>query len=420
MRFFKGCFACLLAATALTGTSCSERKAAHDPYNFEGPAPHLMAHYLPWFEDGKTQEAEARPTFPWFRKARVDSKTKPWEHWSWSCPTVKHNPETLRADGLRDIASAHYPLIGPYSTGDRSVIRYHCQLAKASGIEGWIVLWYGPGTTTDTRIPLILEESARAGLKVAICYEEKANWPPYRKPANREEILATASADLGYLLKKIAVHSAYLRRNGVPVVFQFNYFGADRLGPRTFTPEDWQTILATLPEKVCYVRQEFDSSYHPPLAGCYTWCNPNAEAVARHQDKAAKAIANGKLVFHVGMVSPGFDDIGTDGWGAGRRQHPRNGLASLQQTLSTALRADPELVQIVTWNDFNEGTEVEPTVENGFSDLDAIEAWWCGVKGVTPNPEAKREALKRWLDQCQPTKRQEVPEAAFSETKTSR
>ena len=395
----------MLLAVVVAGTSCTRpgQKAANDPYNFGTPPPHLMAHYLPWFEDG-----------------RAGGAAKPWDHWSWACPTVKHNPEDRRPNGLRDIAAANYPLIGPYSTGDRSVIRYHCELAKASGIEGWIVLWYGPGTTSDKHMPMILEESAKAGLKVAICYEEKANWPPYRKPNARAEILSTASADLSYLLKKIAVNPAYLRRDGLPVIFQFNYFGTDRLGPRSFTAEDWKGILATLPEKVCYVRQNFESAYHPPLAGCYTWWNPNSEAVARHQDKAAKAIAEGKLIFHVGMVAPGFDDIGTDGWGGGRRQHPRNGLGTLQQTIASALKAKPEMVQIVTWNDFNEGTEVEPTVENGFSDLDAIEAWWCGVKGVVPKPEAKREALKRWLKQCPPDKRQDAPEAAFSATRTSR
>lgn len=361
-----------------------------------------MAHYLSWFEDG-----------------REGGSAHPWDHWRWESKGLKHDPEERRPDGLRDIASAQYPLIGPYSSGDRAVVRYHCETAKATGIEGLIVLWYGPDTPTDSNVPLILEEAEKAGLKVALCYEEKVNWPPYRQPDSRADMVSTATADLRYLVEKIAGHPAYLRREGQPVIFQFNSWGTDRLGPRTFAPKEWQTILGNLPEKVCYVRQNFDPEYHPLLAGCYTWWMPNQPALERYQERVGKALSKGELVFHAGMVAPGFDDIGTDGWGNGRRQQPRDGVATLQKTFLAALKGAPEIVQVVTWNDFNEGTEVEPTVEHGFAALDAIEKWWSGVKGVPADPQAKREPLKRLLEQWPADRRQEVPQEAIREEKTA-
>lgn len=59
-------------------------------------------------------------------------------------------------------------------------------------------------------------------------------------------------------------------------------------------------------------------------------------------------------------------------------------------------------MQIVTWNDFPEGTPIEPTVEYGFRWLDAIEIWWAGVTGGTANLEDNRAPLREFLSTCSP------------------
>lgn len=50
----------------------------------------------------------------------------------------------------------------------------------------------------------------------------------------------------------------------------------------------------------------------------------------------------------------------------------RNG-DTLRETLSRTLTNNSAIVQIVTWNDFGEGTAVEPTVEYGYRDLGIIQ-----------------------------------------------
>jgi hypothetical protein len=366
-------------------------------YNLPTAPPHLMAHYLPWFEDGREGGAAA-----------------PWDHWRWSSERANHDPEVRRPDGLRDIAAAQYPLIGPYSSGDPAVVRYHCETAAAAGIEGLIVLWYGPGSPTDARVALILNEAERAGLKVALCYEEKLNWPPYRNPNTRADMVTSATGDLRHLLDNYASHPAYLRREGKPVVFQFNFWGTDRLGPRTFSPAEWEQILGTLGEDVSYVRQNFEADQHPRLAGSYHWWVIDQGVLQRHQEQVAAALAEERLVFHAGYIAPGFDDSGTDSWGSGnRRFQPREGTATLQSTFAPALTGDPEIVQIVTWNDFNEGTEVEPTVEEGFAMLDEIGRWWAEIKGRAFDGKGLRAALRQYLGGLSADRRNDTPEAAF-------
>jgi hypothetical protein len=46
---------------------------------------------------------------------------------------------------------------------------------------------------------------------------------------------------------------------------------------------------------------------------------------------------------------------------------------TLRETLSRALTNSSTIVQIVTWNDFGEGSMVEPTAEYGFRDLGVIQ-----------------------------------------------
>ena len=366
-------------------------------YNLPTAPPHLMAHYLPWFEDGREGGAAA-----------------PWDHWRWSSERANHDPEVRRSDGLRDIAAVQYPLIGPYSSGDPAVVRYHCETAAAAGIEGLIVLWYGPGSPTDARVNLILNEAERAGLKVALCYEEKLNWPPYRNPNTRAEMLASATGDLRHLLDHYAAHPAYLRREGKPVVFQFNFWGTDRLGARTFSPTEWEQILGALGQEVSYVRQNFEADQHPRLAGSYHWWVTDERVLQRHQEQVTVALAEGRLVFHAGYIAPGFDDSGTDSWGSGNLRHqPREGTATLQSTFVPALAGAPEIVQIVTWNDFNEGTEVEATVEEGFAMLDEIGRWWAPIKGRTFDAEGLRAALRQYLGGLSAERRDDTPEAAF-------
>jgi hypothetical protein len=92
--------------------------------------------------------------------------------------------------------------------------------------------------------------------------------------------------------------------------------------------------------------------------------------------------------------------------------------------MSLALADDPEIVQIVTWNDFNEGTVIEPTKNFGFADLDAIAEWWAQRAGKHANLAAIRAPFLEYVKTCTPDRRAELPAGDLkqyvSETKISR
>ena len=115
---------------------------------------------------------------PWFKAAPLPDGGIDWDHWQWFGKGTKHDPDDLRKDGHRDIASVYTPLIGPYHGLDSRVLEYHCLSARSAGIQGFIADWYGPNTYTDKVFTSLLTALSSCNMQGAICLEEKSWFPP--------------------------------------------------------------------------------------------------------------------------------------------------------------------------------------------------------------------------------------------------
>ena len=125
-------------------------------------------------------------------------------------------------------------------------------------------------------------------------------------------------------------------------------------------------------------------------------------------EQARQMVNERKLDFFAGMVSPGFDDTGV--WvGDGPRVTSREGLSLLRHTFDLSFTGAPELIQIVTWNDFNEGTVIEPTLEMGFQYLDAIATWWAEKQNRHADLAAIRKPFLDYVQNCSAEERAELP-----------
>ncbi len=76
-------------------------------------------------------------------------------------------------------------------------------------------------------------------------------------------------------------------------------------------------------------------------------------------------------------VSPGYDDHMVR---PGNPALPRNGNATYQQSWSNAVSLHPDWISITSWNEWHEGTEIEPSVENGNSALAQTKAFIAEFK----------------------------------------
>ena len=109
---------------------------------------------------------------PWYSSKSVSGD------WGWHWTMNKFNPEHIKKNGQREIASHQYPLIGPYDSNDPDALVCQVLLMKLAGINGVIIDWYGlkpfrDYSTIHRNTKHLIKYIKRAGLEFAICYEDQ-------------------------------------------------------------------------------------------------------------------------------------------------------------------------------------------------------------------------------------------------------
>jgi hypothetical protein len=319
----------------------------------------VMAYYMPWFV------------------ARPYSQTWGW-HW-----TMNHfDPDTITVSGQRQIASWYYPLIGPYDSADPAVLEYHVLLMKLAGIDGVIVDWYGPDPYLDyadnnERTAALFQYTRKAGLKFSLCYEDHTIQQEISGGfLAASNALEHARQTMLYLQTNYFVQPNFLRWSNRPVLLNF--------GPQYFkTNSQWEAIFSVLnPTNQPALFTE--DNRLPVGAGAFDWppmwlsqapgTGGVLSSVALENYLSAFQQSGAAWPAFISSAFPRFHDIYQK---AGVRDYwgylgDRNG-DTLRETLGRALTNDSAIVQLVTWNDFGEGTVIEPTEEYGYRDLGVIQ-----------------------------------------------
>ncbi|MBN1270628.1 MAG: hypothetical protein JXB04_13650, partial [Kiritimatiellae bacterium] len=301
--------------------------------------------------------------------------------WQWFGKGPKHDPDEILENGRRDIAAVHYPLIGPYDGRDPAVLEYHMLTAKAAGIQGFFADWYGPGTYSDRVFAEMVKAAERYGMKVAICLEEKAFFPPYSKAQTRADLKDEMERHIRHVLETHAPSPAYLRIHGRPAFFVFNGYGEGPLGPNNLSPEELADVLGRFDEGLFYFRHDIDPAYSPVVQGSYAWIANDPAGGERYNQAAQAAREKGEIAYWIGVANPGFDDSGVHGWGNGPRIVDRRGTRTYEETWAEVLKYRPDGVQVATWNDFQEGTTIEPAAEYGFTFVNLTEEYVARFTG---------------------------------------
>lgn len=300
----------------------------------------VYAHYMPWFETKETS---------------TDGK------WGWHWTMANKNPDII-TDGKRQIASWYYPSIGPYASSDPDVIEYHLLLMKYSGIDGVLVDWYGISNYND--LPAINKNAEalfkaieKTGLEFAFVYEDRF------LQGDREAQIYQAQQDIRHLQNNYFNKDYYIKINGKPLLLIF--------GPITIKTEaDWTRVFSIINNK-----PEFLTLYeHSNLAGN----NANGEYMWVFQNPAPDVQYHKKDDFSIffGGAYPGFRDYYEQGGGGAHLFDIDYENGNLYKNLlNMAKQESMNFLQLVTWNDFGEGTMIEPTLEFGYEFLKSTQTF---------------------------------------------
>jgi hypothetical protein len=324
-------------------SSAAEPTIAADPSGSLKKPAQILAHTMPWFE--------AKP---------VNS------NWGWHWTMKTFDPDRIQS-GRREIAAHYYPRIGPYDSGDPAVIEYQLLSMKLAGIDGIIVPWSGLTDLYDYPVihrntKALHAQSTRLGMSFAICYEDQTI--PKLVAAGRlkqGDRVAHARREIEWMQENWFASASYLKLGGRPVLLSFGQSG--------LTDAEWTEVLGSLKEPPVYV-----SLHHrrTAAAGAFDWPLPK-EGLKAVERFLGEAKAQGWSV-SIPVAFPRFHDIYAqakvqESWGRIDDDQGR----TFATTLERALRSGAPFVQIATWNDWGEGTVIEPSLEFGDRDLKTIQ-----------------------------------------------
>jgi len=104
--------------------------------------------------------------YVWYRTG--DHARWPWSGWTRKEAESSPEAQKARRPGEPPLASLTYPLAGLYDSADPAVAAWHVQLAKAAGIDAFLVSWWDTHMDSDKAFETgILAAAERHGFKVA-------------------------------------------------------------------------------------------------------------------------------------------------------------------------------------------------------------------------------------------------------------
>jgi hypothetical protein len=308
-----------------------------------GEEPVVMAHYMPWFV---VDHGSEKTVYGW--------------HW-----TMNKVDPNVKIDGIRNIASHFRPLVEPYDSADTKIIEYHLLTMKLAGIDGVIVDWYGRRNLYDYemihhRTTEVLKMCERLKMKFAICYEDKTVVEFEKANQLHEDNRVKHCADEIQWLGKYWFKSAsYLRYQDKPVLLSFGHEG--------LRDKEWGETLSSLDSSVAYFTEHDKQS---AAIGAYDWPEPSLGL--EMQNRFAKSASDWPVAIPV--IFPRFVDYYQEaGVLKGHLDISDNDGATLKDTIARAKKMDSPIIQIATWNDWGEGTQIEPSHTHGYRDLEILQ-----------------------------------------------
>lgn len=335
---------------ACCAASASEKPAA--------PSRQIHAFYYLWYgapdTDGRYLHWDHAVLPHW--EARVRARYEHLANYTHEPPEYLHAP--------------FYPALGPYSSRSPATLASHFSWMKAAGVDVAVLSWTGrpdgavsdtQGVATDGAVAGAISAAAAAGVGAAIHLEPY----PGRSPRTVRRDLAYLVATYGDGLARLPTRPR--SSTTAPVVYFYDAYHssakdwADLLCPDgAFTirgTSDDVVAIATLlafEEKALVEDGCFDGFYTYFATDGFTYGSSSRNWAS------LAAWADGRNLHFSPSAGPGYDDARIRPWNGAARRDRRNG-AYFEAMLKKAVDSGADLVSITSWNEWGEGTQIEPS-----------------------------------------------------------
>jgi len=286
--------------------------------------------------------------YPWYFNKEVDGR---WVHWDQG----GYQPPL-------DIGSDFYPVLGAYSVSDPAVLAQHFAWLRQAGVGVIISSWWGQGDATDRALPLMFDIADHYGIKIGFHIE------PYG--GRTAERLVD---DIHYIYAKYGDHPAFFwttetslyskddRRKGLFFIWA-SVLPSD--SSPYVSPEYWQETMDALHNEDPGAIILTDENGPTWITGGHFDGSYNYGVLDTDQVGYKWALKLPKGAWYVPGINPGFSarrvglPISVD--------TPREDGAKYADRWESmfAVGIEPTLVMITSFNEWHEGTQIEPAAAN--------------------------------------------------------
>ncbi|NMC07979.1 MAG: hypothetical protein GYA24_22425 [Candidatus Lokiarchaeota archaeon] len=307
--------------------------------------------------------------YPWYSNATNYTRSAPypvvddtaWRHW---------NGSTLNT-----------PLMGAYDSADPATIEQHLRDAEWAGIDALVWSYWGASgyEFTNFKNALGVARAINSNVSFTVYFEIFMNDMESKSISEASTFISNELAAIHAVFTDPANEPLIWHELGKPVLFVYVV--------QAVPAAVWANVMANVsasganffmvadrPGGSIDYNKHFQAThqydvYYPSYHGTYF------ETYMRMKMDAARF---GQLF--IAGVSPGYDDHLVR---PGNPPLPRNGNATYRQSWCNAISLHPDWIAITSWNEWHEGTEIEPSVENGRAALEQTRAYAAEFKSGT-------------------------------------
>lgn len=287
-----------------------------------------------------------------------------------------------------------------YVSRDPNAIARQIDQANSAGIDSFVVSWLGPGNPTDERFRAMLDLAGGKGFSATIDFE-----------ANRFGSRDALIQALTYVRDQLMPHGAFARVNGKPILFFWRQ--------QVRSVEEWAEIrnIVDPNRDQIWIAEGVNIAYQRVFDGHHLYSiawSPDVNYTLNDWSKRVRRAGADKL--WVATVMPGYDDTRTTRGDKFARNRENGNF--YRATWNAAMASRPDFVVITSFNEWVEGSQIEPSVSYGNQYLDLTREYAAQYKSPPP-PSVEEKSAAAATNTPRPTQTATPaakPRAAATET----
>eukprot|EP00605_Chrysophyceae_sp_TOSAG23-4_P001930 GSChrysophyteH1.ASY1.ANO1.2133.1 assembled CDS len=307
----------------------------------------------------------------WYGEPDTDGVYKHWNHDilpHWEERVNKAYPNVgKRFNPPHDIHSPFYPLHGPYSSQNPAVIKRQFDELLSAGIEVAVVSWWGQrdkpyaadtqGVNTDIMMAKLLQEADNKGIKIAFHLE------PYPSRS-----ISSINEDLKYISDNYGHHECLYRGTDGRIVYYVydSYHIAPIQWARLLSSDGDLSVRGGPADGIFFGLwlqhfhgRDLKNGY---FDGFYTYFGTDGFSYGSTSSNWRSMCQFARLQppLICGLsVGPGYNDSLIRPWNTHNERSRANGKY-YEHMWKHAIKANPTIISITSYNEWGEGTQIEP------------------------------------------------------------